>query len=115
VEKIRAYLVSRAAAGDPDNLLSATVVYSKLAKEVPEAGFKGPRYTGIGHALDQINRFEHQHGRPMLSALVVRITDMGPGDGFYLCARNLGYNVPVSQERDFWRAEVRKVIEHWAA
>jgi hypothetical protein len=66
VEKIRAYLVSRAAAGDPDNLLSATVVYSKLAKEVPEAGFKGPWYTGIGHALDQINRFEHQHGRPML-------------------------------------------------
>lgn len=44
----------------------------------------------LGHLLDEIGRHEHQQGRPLLAALVVRKREGTPGPGFYDLARELG-------------------------
>jgi hypothetical protein len=66
--------------------------------------------------LDDINRYEHQEGRPMLSAVVVHRQDNIPGEGFFTCARNLGRFTgtrPV-EELEFWVAEIRLVYDVWS-
>jgi len=40
--------------------------------------------------LDEINRYEHREGRPLLSAVVVVQEDNKPGEGFFKLARELG-------------------------
>jgi hypothetical protein len=106
--------------GRPGQPQTVTVTYGQPAVEAPEAGFKAPRYWGIGQALDRINRFEHQHGRPMLSAPVVHAAGTrhpAPGTRHRIlpCARALAYDVPPGREREFWAAQLREVIAYWSS
>jgi hypothetical protein len=55
----------------------------------------------IGQKLDEINRLEHEQGRPLLSAVVVTKEHNIPGVGFFTCARELGLH--GGNDRDvFW-------------
>ena len=51
----------------------------------------------------------------MLSAVVIR-KDWGmPGDGFFECAKNLGYFVgnKGEEKKIFWQNEIKKVYREW--
>ena len=61
--------------------------------------------------LDNINEFERDHGRPMLSALVVNKQSGMPGRGFFRLARSWGLD--TSNPNRFWRRELKRVSKHW--
>lgn len=114
-ERVRQYLVERAKSA-ADNPFNARVSYSDLCAAVDpdEHYFARPRFRGIGPLLGKISTFEHEEGRPLLSALVVHKHDRQAGDGFAELARKLGYHIQPLQERAFWRAQVEKVVAYWS-
>jgi hypothetical protein len=66
--------------------------------------------------LDQINRYEHSQGHPMLSSVVVYVDKNRPGDGFFTLARELGLYGGGNNEESkisFWTAELRRVHDFW--
>ena len=65
--------------------------------------------------LDEINQFEHEHKRPMISALVIAKEENRPGSGFWVCAFDLGKFIKGSDEDRFWSDELRSVWEYWAS
>jgi hypothetical protein len=71
--------------------------------------------TEISWLLDEINKHEAQYERPMLSAVVVRADTQMPGQGFFVCARDIG-RLPASdsiEELAFWAKEVKVVHSYW--
>jgi hypothetical protein len=116
VERVRQYLIKRAQQASPDRPFAALVTYGELCRAVDpeEAYFKYPRFRGIGEVLRRISTTEHQHGRPMLSALVVRQQTRQAGDGFAVLGRDLGERIQDGQERSFWRSQVEAVISYWS-
>ena len=66
-----------------------------------------------GQILGEISEWEHNEGRPLLSAVVIR-QDIGmPGDGFFKLARQLG-KFQGQSEQDFWHNELRDVHNMWS-
>lgn len=118
-QRVRAFLISKARQADPDRVASAKIEYQQLAKALdPEERYWAwPRFRGLGDVLGNVSVFEHEHDRPLLSALVVQAGTHQAGDGFYkgLLRQRLGINLQPEQERAFWRAEIRKVITYWNA
>ena len=70
--------------------------------------------TATGNMLCEISRNEHQHGRPMLSAVVVGVSGV-PGQGFYVLAQELGRFEGGSKEDQlrFWEEEKQAVYDEW--
>ena len=91
----------------------STTRYSEIA---PLAGLSmdspADRNT-IRLLLDAINDEENRHGRPMLSAVVIRIEDNMPGDGFFTCAARLGRMNTGDDPLTFWLHELRRVHDCW--
>jgi hypothetical protein len=117
--RIRDYLIERAQKASPDDPRSACVTYGAVAQEADPQRllWKHPRYYGIGKALGHVSVYEAQHHRPLLSALVVSSGVGYPGDGFAndLGRRILGLDIPEGGEQIFWREQVQKVVNFWAA
>jgi hypothetical protein len=117
--RVREFLISRARQADPDRLSSAKIEYQQLAKAIDpqEHYWAWPRFRGLGEVLGNVSVFEHEHDRPLLSALVVQAGTHQAGDGFYkgLLRKRLGIELPADQERAFWREEIRKVVTYWNA
>ena len=116
-ERVRQFLVEKARATDPSRPFHATVTYGDLCEAVdPEQHYwKWPRFRGIGPVLGRVSTFEHQHGRPLLSALVVHAGSRQAGDGFAgQLGLSLGYHIQAGQERAFWRSQVEEVVRYWA-
>lgn len=69
-----------------------------------------------GDLLIVISEQEHEQGRPLLSALVVRQSDGQAGGGFFALARRLGQleGEDAASERVFWESEVQAVYQTWA-
>jgi hypothetical protein len=69
----------------------------------------------IGQLLGEINEDEHNHGRPMLSAVAVEPTTRMPGEGFFQFAKELSKFDGETDEdkREFWRDEIQRVYEIW--
>lgn len=69
----------------------------------------------IGHILGEISTFEHQNGRPLLSAIVIHESnDNEPGAGFYeLSAQLYQRDVRVLRRELFWALEVDKCFVYW--
>lgn len=64
----------------------------------------------IGKMLGEISIYEHENGRPLLSAIVV--TGKKPGSGFFWLAKDL--NLQNSQtDEEFFQAELRKAHKYW--
>jgi hypothetical protein len=118
-QRVRAFLISRARQADPDRLSSAKIEYQQLAKAIDpdEHYWAWPRFRGLGDVLGNVSEFEHDHGRPLISALVVQAGTHQAGDGFYkaLLQKRLDIQLPPDQERAFWREEIRKVVTYWNA
>jgi hypothetical protein len=113
----RQSLINRAAATDPDTPLSARITYQKFRDLVdPEQRhWKGWRCTGIAHDLGCISLYEHQHGRPLPSSIVVYAQDGRPAPDFLegLCKDMLRMEVPVGQESNFWRDKLSDFVSFW--
>jgi len=118
-QRVRAFLISTAKQADPDRLSGAKIEYQQLAKAIDpqEHYWAWPRFRGLGDVLGNVSVFEHEHDRPLLSALVVQAGTHQAGDGFYkgLLRKRLGIELPPDQERAFWREEIRKVVTYWNA
>jgi hypothetical protein len=114
-ERVRQYLIERAAKTDPGHPFQARVTYGDLCQAIdPEQQYWAwPRFRGIGKVLGRISTFEHEQGRPMLSALVVHAGDYQAGDGFAGLGRDLGYQIQLGQERAFWRSQMEAVVQYW--
>ena len=66
----------------------------------------------IAQILDDINNYEGQHGRPMLSAVVIRKDINMPGSGFFDCAWELG-RYSGTNDLMVWITELNKVHDYW--
>lgn len=63
----------------------------------------------------EISEDEDKAGRPMLTVILVRVTDSEPGPGFYKLAKMLGRkfaDTPEGQRR-FWESERCAVYVAW--
>jgi len=76
------------------------------------------RDRAITRILGDISAYEHAHGRPMLSAVVVHKTGGGrqslPGAGFFILARELGLQAAGQDDQTFFAMELKRVHHHWA-
>ncbi|MGQ4584276.1 hypothetical protein [Lysobacter sp. F60174L2] len=73
----------------------------------------------IARRLGDIVFYENEHGRPMLTALVVHYgNDNNPGEGFFSAAEKLelykGSRNPIHR-LTFWANQVRLVHNHWGS
>jgi hypothetical protein len=68
----------------------------------------------VGPLLDEINRHEHQEGRPMLTVGVVHKSTTDPGPGFLQCAEDLGRFKAGEDKKAFVEAERARVYKTWA-
>ena len=102
-ERVRQYLIERAKSADSGQPFQATITYSDLCGGIdPDQQYwSWPRFRGIGKVLGRISTFEHQEGRPMLSALVVQAGTLHAGPGFAGLGRELGFQIQEGQERAF--------------
>ena len=66
----------------------------------------------IGHLLGEISQYEHDHGRPMLSAVVILQEWNMPGQGFFTLARELGLH-PRAEDIEFFSNELNRVHQAW--
>ena len=62
--------------------------------------------------LDDIAYRENCEGRPLLTAVVVRSEIPYPGKGFFILARELGFN-QFDDERSYYEYELKKVYAFW--
>ncbi|MFD9078134.1 hypothetical protein [Streptomyces erythrochromogenes] len=109
-------LRSLAQAGDPADPLSACISYKAFAQRIDPHGLDP--YTsrnqmhGLFPKLGHISVYEHQHGRPLLSALVVAKATGRPGDGFAELASQLGFE--AAEDAEFWEHQVAQVVRFWS-
>lgn len=70
----------------------------------------------LSKILGLISTFEHQQGRPMLSAVVVHAEYGIPGAGFFQLARELDVLKSKSRIQDplFWHQELKSVHATWS-
>ncbi len=65
--------------------------------------------------LGKISTYEHQEGRPMLTAIVVHRQDNIPGHGFFELAKHLGRLREGDDELAFFCREVARVHQTWSS
>jgi hypothetical protein len=70
-----------------------------------------------GEMIGTISANELEHGRPMLSAIVVQSEKPVPGDGFYNWAMRLNRYDPslYAKPDDFWHFELGEVYKTWTS
>ena len=114
-EQVRHILIERAKKTDPQFPRRALITYGDLcaAADPDQAYWRRPRYRGIGSALAHVSTYEHEHGRALLSALVVQKMTMRAGDGFADLGRSLGFGIPPGDEYGFWVEQVEETVRYW--
>ena len=68
----------------------------------------------LGDILGEISAFEHERGRPLMSAVVVHKENNMPGSGFFKLAKQLGIYIG-GDDLGFFVRELKKVHEYWSA
>jgi len=87
------------------------ITYSQLAPQITavEVDYHDPRLNAL---LGEVATEEEQHGRCLLSVLVVhKVGDMRPGPGFYELAKY--FKRKISDPDTFWIAEFKRVFGYW--
>jgi hypothetical protein len=64
-------------------------------------------------ALDDISSHEHEHGRPLLSVVVIGQETNRPGNGFFTMARRNGVLAAGQDEDAFFRDELQRTHDYW--
>ncbi|MGW3272254.1 hypothetical protein ACWDFH_12380 [Streptomyces kronopolitis] len=110
-------LRSLATAGDPADPRSSCIGYKEFAQRIDPHGLdpytSQGQMRGLYPKLGHISVYEHQHGRPLLSALVIRKATGRPGDGFAELASQLGFE--AAEDEGFWEHQVEKTVRFWSA
>ncbi|WP_166022406.1 hypothetical protein [Streptomyces chilikensis] len=110
-------LLGRARAADPAKPLDACLTYKALGlvtdPEGRSTGMSRPPFRAMFPALGHVSAYEVEHGRPMLSALVVSENSHAPGPGFAGLARRLRYR--VDDDAAFWQEELERTVRFWSA
>jgi hypothetical protein len=65
-----------------------------------------------GQVLGEIAEDEVKAGRPMLSAVVVGVSER-PGPGFYALAHEISRATSAEENIDFWKRELHLVYAAW--
>ncbi|MCX5373918.1 hypothetical protein OG613_37880 [Streptomyces sp. NBC_00015] len=95
----------------------ACLTYKELGLLIdPEGlntGMSRPPFRTLFPALGHVSMYEVEHGRPMLSALVVAQDSRVPGPGFVELARHL--QLPVNDPDTYWDEELSEVVRFWSA
>ena len=93
-----------------------TISYSEVGKVVGLDMANPGERSKLANTLDEINREEHERGRPLLSAVVVQKDTAHPGTGFFDLARELGKQKPHEEDDvTFYAKELKSVFDWWAA
>ncbi|MDF3291569.1 hypothetical protein [Streptomyces silvisoli] len=112
---IRRALLTRAQDADPAEPLDACLSYKDLGLLVDpggeHSGMSRPPFRTMFPALGHVSTYEVEHGRPMLSALVVAEQSGTPGPGFTELARSMQFQ--VIDDTAFWRLELGEVVQFW--
>lgn len=93
------------------------VTYKEI---IPLAGLdhlQGDVLSGaLGRVLWEIVYFDHQQGRPMLSAMTLSTQSNSPGEGFFRAARDLGrFDGHSNKEKEeFLFAEMKACRDYWS-
>ncbi|SOE53614.1 hypothetical protein SAMN05446589_0560 [Streptomyces sp. OV198] len=103
--------------GDPEKPGSACITYKGLGQVIDSegrnSGMTRPPFRTMFPALGHVSMYEVEHGRPMLSALVVNQDTGTAGPGFAELARHLQFE--VKDDEAFWRRELEEVVRFWSA
>jgi len=91
--------------------------YSEIAPLIGLDMSKEVDRNEIARRLGDIVFYEHEQGRPMLTALVVHLgNDNNPGEGFFSAAEKIGQfkasRNPIKR-LTFWSNQVTLVHNHW--
>ena len=89
------------------------VSYTEAARVLGLRGTKPWRSPRLFAALDAISTFEHEHGRPLLSAVVVSGAGKQPGGGFFKMAKRNGVQMPDEVNRTFFKTQRDRVWDYW--
>ena len=89
-----------------------TVTYNELAALVGLDVSKAEDREELIRVLEDIAYRENGEGRPLLTAVVVRSEVPYPGKGFFVLARELGFN-QFDDERSYYEYELKKVYAFW--
>jgi hypothetical protein len=114
-KSLRRILVARARASGPSRA-QALITYAELADQLRPLHHAGDPaldypFGGFYEAIGHVSTFEVEHGRPMLSALVVTKETGTPGPGFSRLATHLGFEFADAEE--FWADEVDEALWVW--
>ena len=90
-----------------------TITYREVAELVGLGLGKAEHRADLSKILRTISLHEQEHGRPLLSAVVVSEATDFPGRGFFWMLESLGVSVSDNQEELFER-ELGRVHQHWA-
>jgi hypothetical protein len=107
--QLRAVMIDRAQSAKSSE--DARVTYGDLAVHAFPDDPPNP-HLALPIALGHVSMYEVEHGRPMLSALVVNQASGVAGEGFSKLGRHLGLEV-VDDDESFWRWQLAEVIAFW--
>ena len=120
-ERLRDFFIARARTADLDNPEASTITFAELTATLDPDGSlglsqPGPRVGRLTTALFHLNKYEHEHRRPMVGALAVSQTERTSGSGFAALGRELGFDIPDGKaaERQFWREQLDASVEYWS-
>ncbi|RJP35100.1 MAG: hypothetical protein C4547_09895 [Phycisphaerales bacterium] len=110
-EAIYARLIATARAGGA----RGTVTYGEIAPLADLDMGRPDHRARIGEILDEISAHEHDHGRPLLSAVVVHAGPDGgmPGRGFFDMAKRVGAQRTNEDDVAFFAQELTRVLGFW--
>jgi hypothetical protein len=110
-------LRARAQGANPTHPATACISYKELGLMIDPEGkswavSRAP-FRRMFPALGHVSAYETEHGRPMLSALVVREDSRKPGSGYIQLARDCGI-ATENEGEEFWKQQLTEVVRFWA-
>lgn len=87
--------------------------YDEVAEILGLTSSRLDHATIMNQALEEISVYEHNHGRPLLTAVVVRKEDLQPGQGFFKMAKHNGKQKSHEDNDKFFINELGRVRNYW--